>query len=431
MTGPFAYLPDASEKENVPWRGLAFIAAASLAWITLKPFGDLGSADALDLRDGREIPTYLCFGGLAVLCLLQVVESDHRGLRCLMTPSFLGLAAWIGLTCATSQDVGTSLKRAVLSGLVAIVAASLMLLPRGCSHLASLLAVAAGLLLALSYFGVIFMPEYAVHQATDLGEPALVGSWRGVFAHKNDASAVFSMIAFVGLFVARSGRSAEGWLICGLSLLFVALSGGKSSTILCAASVIVSLAALRGGRAIPWTLGLATPLVALNAMGVGSAASPQLAAISASLPLDTTFTGRIEIWRFVLGEIPRRLFLGHGFSAFWNSEAVRRAAADADSWVGNAAHAHNGYLDAMLSMGAPGLAFVLWALVVQPMMDIRSAARANADPALLLMLTQIWLFGAYLSSLESFFFDRNNPIWITFLFAVFGLRYIASYRVAP
>jgi O-antigen ligase len=82
-------------------------------------------------------------------------------------------------------------------------------------------------------------------------------------------------------------------------------------------------------------------------------------------------------------------------------------------------------------MGLPGVAFVLWALVAQPMTDIRSAVRAGADPALLLMLTQIWLFGMYLSSLESFLFNRNDPIWITFLFAVFGLRYIASYRIAP
>jgi len=43
---------------------------------------------------------------------------------------------------------------------------------------------------------------------------------------------------------------------------------------------------------------------------------------------------------------------------------------------------------------------------------------------------QIWLFGIYLSSLESFFFDRANAIWITFLFALMSIRYIATFRVS-
>jgi O-antigen ligase len=44
-------------------------------------------------------------------------------------------------------------------------------------------------------------------------------------------------------------------------------------------------------------------------------------------------------------------------------------------------------------------------------------------------LLQVWLFGAYLSSLESFFFDRTDPLWFTFLVAVFGLHYLARFRV--
>jgi O-antigen ligase len=416
---------------GVDWRSIAFVAVLLLTWLTLKPFGDLADPETLDLSSGREATTYLCFAALAALCLAQVAGTDRQGLRCLAVPSFIGLAGWIGVTCLTSQDSVTSLKRAALCAFVAIAAASLPLLPRGRFHLAALLALAAGIVVGLSYFGVIFMPQYAVHQASDIVEPGLAGDWRGVFGHKNAASAIFSMIAFIGIFVARSGRPAQGALLCGLALLFVFLSGGKSSTVLCSAAILISLLATRvrfgfaGAAAF-----VVTPLLALNALGVGAAALPSLASISASLPLDATFTGRTDIWRFALGEIPGRLSLGYGFSAFWNSEAARVAAADAASWAGEAAHAHNGYLDAVLAMGLPGLAFVLWAFLIQPLADLRRAARAGADPALLLMLAQIWLFGVYLSSLESFFFDRNDPIWMTFLFAIFGLRYVACYKTA-
>ncbi len=84
-----------------------------------------------------------------------------------------------------------------------------------------------------------------------------------------------------------------------------------------------------------------------------------------------------------------------------------------------------------MSMGVPGVALALWALVAQPLADIGKAVRNGADPALLTLLTQIWLFGLYISSLESFLFDRSDPIWFTFLFAVFGLRYVASFRTSP
>jgi hypothetical protein len=36
--------------------------------------------------------------------------------------------------------------------------------------------------------------------------------------------------------------------------------------------------------------------------------------------------------------------------------------------------------------------------------------------------------GVYLSSMESFFLDRADPLWFTFMVAVFGLHYLARFR---
>lgn len=416
---------------DFPWRGLAFVCAFSLTWITLKPFGNLADAEALLLSTGREVPTYICFALLSGFCLFQLTQKERRALRFLMVPSFAGLGLWIALSCVMSQDISVSLKHGILCGFVALTTACLFLLPRGRLHLATLLAAAAAVLLALSYFGVIFIPQFAIHQATDLGEPSLAGSWRGVFAHKNAASAVFSMIAFIGIYVARAGRTVEGLLICALSVVFVAFSGGKSSSMIGGLTLIVSIFAVSQNFRLTAILAILAPLLALNALGVGSVLSSSLASISASLPLDSTFTGRTDVWKFAIANIPSHTLFGHGFSAFWNTEAIRVAAADSGSWVGEAAHAHNGYLDAALAMGFPGVALTLWAFVIQPLADLRRAMRMGANPALVLMLSQIWLFGIYLSSVESFFFDRADPVWITFLFAVFGLRFIACCKTSP
>jgi O-antigen ligase len=295
-----------------------------------------------------------------------------------------------------------------------------------------LLSVAALALLGLSYLGVIFLPGRSIHQVTDLLEPQLAGDWRGVFGHKNDASAVFSLITFIGLFAIRGGRPLLGSFVFGLAFFFLIMTAGKSSTALCIMVIAVTLTAQRIRSPWLWSIVVLAPLVALNAIGVGAVVSPTLASIAHMLPLDTSFTGRTEIWQYAIDKIDERRWLGHGFFAFWNTDAVRYGNGDDTTvWAGNAAHAHNGYLDAALAMGYPGLIVTLVALVAQPARDFRAAVIAGADPALTLMLFQIWLFGLYLSSLESFFYDRSNAIWVTFLFAIFGLRYLARFRSRP
>ncbi len=419
------------QSEGAPWRATAFVAALALAWITLQPFVDLGAEDALDLGDGRDTATYFAFAACAGVCLHLAALTDRRGLRRLANPAFVAMTVWVGISAATSQDVATSLKRAALCGFVAVVAATLPLLPRGRLHLATLLGVAACALLALSYFGVIFMPEYSVHQASDLGEPALAGDWRGVFGHKNLASAVFVFVAFVGIYVARAGRVVAGVAIASLSLLFVVFANGKSANLLWGPTLAVSLFATRYGAASAWRVAAIAPFAALNALGVGSVIFSPIGSLVASLPVDPTFTGRADIWRYALGKLAAHPFFGYGFDAFWNTESVRFGTDNAAAWVAGAAHAHNGLVDVAMSMGVPGVALAIWAFVVQPLADIDKAVRNGADPALLTLLTQVWLFGLYISSLESFLFDRSDPIWFTFLFAVFGLRYVACFRTSP
>ena len=48
-------------------RGATFIGALLVAWVSLRPFIDLGNAALKDLSTGNETPTYLAFGVLAVL----------------------------------------------------------------------------------------------------------------------------------------------------------------------------------------------------------------------------------------------------------------------------------------------------------------------------------------------------------------------------
>jgi O-antigen ligase len=272
------------------------------------------------------------------------------------------------------------------------------------------------------------MPEYSIHQATDLGEPQLAGDWRGLFGHKNMASAVFSFLAFIGLFV-RKERAAEGWIIFVLSVVFIIASGGKSSTAIFLATIVISYVAARISNFALWALLVGAPLVGLNLLGIGSVLWPSLASITSALPLDSSFTGRADVWAYALPRTTETPIFGHGFLAFWNTAAMLYGAEQNTEWASTASHAHNAYLDAVLSMGFPGLLLFLAAFVVQPALDIRRALARGEEPELTLMFQQTWMFTLYLSAFESFFFNRAHPNWVTFLFAVFSLHYLARFKI--
>ena len=410
-------------------RGLVFCAILLVGWITFSPFADLASPETLELAEGRDFQLYAAFGLMAAASFFYVWRTDRQALACLATPTNLALAAWIGVTLVTSQEISNSLKRVVMFACVGTCCLSLFLLPRGRDDLARLLGVVALVIVGLSYFGLVFLPHYTIHQATDIGEPQLAGDWRGVFGHKNVASAVFSMLTFIGIFVLRAGRTVEGWAIFVLSLVFVLCSGGKSSTAICLTTISLSFLAERTRNVVLWSIIVFSPLALLNFFGIGSILFPQLGAIASALPLDASFTGRTDIWTFAIPKAGETPIFGHGLGAFWNTAALRFGGEDTTIWAGNAAHAHNGYLDTVLAMGLPGLAFTFAALIVQPARDVRRVCARGDEPAVSLLFLQIWMFSLYLNSLESFLFDRANPGWIGLLFALFGIRFLAEFKI--
>jgi O-antigen ligase len=77
----------------------------------------------------------------------------------------------------------------------------------------------------------------------------------------------------------------------------------------------------------------------------------------------------------------------------------------------------------------PGLVLLVAAIVVKPLRDFQAADEGGNDSPLTMLFLQIWLFGLYLSSMESFFLDRADTTWVTFLIAVFGLHYLARFRM--
>lgn len=408
-------------------RGVVFIGTLLLGWISLRPFTDLTNLST-DFGSGNDTWTYIWFGLLAVLTPSLALTNNARGLRSLASASFIAMVGWMSVTVVLSLDHDASIRRFIMTICVMVVTASLLLLPQSQRELTRWLAAATLAVLALCYLGVIFAPELSIHQARDILEPHLAGDWRGVFGHKNGAATVMALFCFIGLYAATSGAPIAGSAIFLLAFVFLVFTGSKSSLAMCIVvlaitSVVARLPSPRARAVI-----CLTPLVAINLLSVGTVVSEGLANVAHLLPFDTSFTGRTDIWRFALEALAARPLIGYGFSAFWGANGV--AIPDAGSeWAAEAANSHNGYLDAALTMGIPGLVLLIVVLVIVPMRNYAAAEQRGNGGPLTMMFLRIWLFGIYVASMEAFFLDRAQPMWFTFLLAVFGLHYGARFKV--
>ena len=323
-----------------------------------------------------------------------------------------------------------SFQRLILTACVIALAGSLLLLPHSQAELTLWLGTSSLILLALCYLGVLLAPKYSMHTAADMFEEHLAGDWRGPFGHKNVAAPIMAMLVFVGLYLASRRHWISGIAITGLSAVFLVFSGGKSAMGLCVVTLLLS--SLVYALKSPWLRACVCfiPLFVLNALTVGSVFDSRFADILKLLPVDTTFTGRSGIWEFAISSLALRPFLGYGFAAFWGTDSIEKLVKnDQLEWAASASHSHNGYLDTALTLGYPGLALIIFIFVYSPLKNFSVATRSgNAGPLAKLFL-RLWLFGIYLSSMESFILDRADPIWFTFLVAVFGLHYISRFRL--
>ena len=411
-------------------RCVTFLATMLAIWVSLRPYPDLTATDFTDVESGKFASTYITLGMLSVVAVTLAASQNLKAFQTLMTPALLLLACWIGVNTVFSHDVGLSFQRLVLTVCVVALAASLLLLPHSQAELDLWLGASALILLALCYLGVLLAPKYSMHTAADMFEEHLAGDWRGPFGHKNVAAPIMAMLVFVGLYLASRKHWISGIAITGLSAVFLVFSGGKSAMGLCVVTLLLS--SLVYALKSLWLRASVCfiPLFMLNALTVGSVFDNRLAEILKLLPVDTTFTGRTDIWEFAISSLALRPVLGYGFAAFWGTNSIENLVKnDQLEWAASASHSHNGYLDTALTLGYPGLALIVFIFVYSPLRDFSVATRSGNAGPLAKLLMRLWLFGIYLSSMESFLLDRADPIWFTFLVAVFGLHYISRFRL--
>lgn len=410
---------------------LLFIAIFLFALLSLAPYPSLAT------EGGRSLALDQLMTLLLAACALFYV-ARLGALTLVLQPRLIIVLVfgWLLVTSLGAPEMLTAARRLLVTFLVCLSASLFLVLPRSRSSFTMLLTLCVTIVLALSYFGVFVMPGRAVHQASDIVEPALAGDWRGVFEHKNIAAPAMAILVFMSLYIAARFSRLLGWFLAVLALVFLVKTNGKSALGLLPVAFALAWLMTRAPRL--GSAALLFLLVMLHVVTIGSALSAAIFRFIEGLGVDASFTSRTDVWRLALSGIAERPWTGHGFHSFWQADELPRSMAAADTWAVTAAHAHNAYIDVMLDGGGPALVLVLLWLVFSPMRDLllleRRAHQGHAntliehgqdDPQLSLLFTRIWVFALILACLESNFFMTRGLMWFVLLVAVFGLNFQA------
>lgn len=373
---------------------------------------------------GGDLVNQLGFSALGLIGLLAILSlADRRRVAAIPGIGWGGMLAFMVLATLAAADPSASMRTLAFTLFAMLAMTAVVALGRDADGFSAMLLAAGGVVLTLSYGGLIVFPDLARHTAESV-EYQHAGLWRGVFTHKNIAGPVMATFGFAGLYLMRRGWRWTGAALALMALAFMANTGSKTTlgTVPLVAALVV----------VPGLVGLRrlTPLLFVMVLAVAALATvgivfiPALKALASELAPDLTYTGRTQLWAHAGEMIAKAPWRGYGFESFWGTPIVTESDRyfDQDWDFALIVHGHNGYLDIALTMGLPALAMALIVLVLAPLVDYARTPLRTENVLLSDFFMMTMAFCALNGLLESFFFRRADPVWLLFFMAVIGLR---------
>lgn len=219
------------------------------------------------------------------------------------------------------------------------------------------LAILRGAMIALA-LGTIAIVVLAPAVGLD-HSPGHTADWQGVFTQKNACGRMMVLATAAILFAPNRHMLRPSRLVTLALFAFVLIrSGSRGAWMIEAALILLALLltiAGHVGQRIRLVFAVAAPLASI-ALGVFlTLGFHQIAPL---LGRDLTLTGRTAIWAQVAHFLVQRPLLGYGYDAFWRGmQGPSFQVAAAVHFI--VAHAHNGFLEIALELGAAGILLFL------------------------------------------------------------------------
>ena len=159
-----------------------------------------------------------------VLTVVLAARDNMRGLATLLTPAFVLFVGWLCVTVLLSFDPGTSIRRFTLTACVIAVTASLPLLAKSQAEIMRWFTIAALVLLATCYLGILLAPHLDASIWRPIRRsPVWPATGAARSATRTVAAAIMAMLLFLGIYFIRAGGWITGIAVIGLSLAVPAL----------------------------------------------------------------------------------------------------------------------------------------------------------------------------------------------------------------
>ncbi|MBB3360021.1 MULTISPECIES: O-antigen ligase [unclassified Novosphingobium] len=382
--------------------GLAFFFLVLIGPVITNMDGQNGTESGSLLR---QVGYILTFG-----LLVFAVWREGHGTWALRMPLPIVIAlAWCWLSLAWAINIEIALQRVVLTTISVWFA---FILVRGGGYQRSLEVLRAVLVLALvvNYLIVWLYPQFGMHLSQDT--TTLYGSWRGMMGHKNFAGAVAAITILLFVFSPGTFRPAVRFVIIAASTYFLYNTQSKTSGGMVVMALIAGWVFLR----FDWSIRrFAIPLLMVLSAAMLFIDSIFFSASYDQILSPRAFTGRGLIWSTLLRYAQDNWLLGTGFGSFWNVGFESPVYTYGTGFVRDISVGHNGYLDLLVTIGAPGLALALIATVIVPTMKLLASTMPARRGALTVALL---VFCVGHNCTESSLFERDSFVGVIMMIAV-------------
>jgi exopolysaccharide production protein ExoQ len=222
-----------------------------------------------------------------------------------------------------------------------------------------------GIIVVSSFELLLVFPNAAI-----MAEPHL-GSWRGIFWHKNFTGSLMAMGNMIFLLYAvtspqhQRGRIVVSAILYILSLVYIVFSLSATGV---AIGLFLNIAVI---LLIAWNKmrRILTPrhyfFIGIFVILILVIATLNVSILFKLLNRESNLTGRIPLWSYLIDStVNQHPFIGRGFGATWGQESFRRQVTQSQGWSFQITNGHNGFIDIFLNIGGVGLLLVLTIFII-------------------------------------------------------------------
>jgi exopolysaccharide production protein ExoQ len=266
-----------------------------------------------------------------------------------------------------------------------------------------LLGIALAISVVLSLVFIVAFPRYGIESGPN------AGAWRGVFIQKNTYGR-YMVMAAITLFCLPTHRMKQLAkiliIILSVCLLAGSLSAGSYVMMIVSAALVIVYQVLRLPRRNLIPIGI---FVGIIVAACAVVIVLNAGAIFELLGRNSSLTGRVPLWHFLLYKGQDHPWFGYGYVAFWSTQ--NQTVWAQIGWT--PLKAHNGYLDLWLELGFVGLGLFLLntALVLGRALKFVTSRHTLQSEWPLLMLSLIILHNFF----ESDLLIQNGFMWIIYV----------------